>query len=167
MPLLTPLPGALRWYHPAAWISTWFGAGLLPKMPGTFGSIAALPFGWLIHTSYGSTGLLVATALVFIAGWWSTAGYIAADGRSDPGMVVVDEVAGVWLTLAFVSLDVEGYIAAFLLFRFFDIVKPWPVRSIERSVPGALGVMVDDIAAAVFAIVVYILFATYTPFLQG
>jgi len=53
------------------------------------------------------------------------------------------------------------------LFRFFDMLKPWPIRTVERSVPGALGVMADDIAAAVFAIVVYILFVTYTPFLQG
>jgi phosphatidylglycerophosphatase A len=167
MTLLTPLPNGLRWYHPAAWISTWFGSGLLPKMPGTWGTIAALPFGWLLQSQFGSTGMLIATAIIFCLGWWSTVGYVAADGRSDPGMVVVDEVAGIWLTLAFVSLTAEGYIAAFVLFRFFDAVKPWPIRWIERSVPGALGVMVDDIAAAVAAILVYILIVTYTPFLQG
>ena len=165
--MLTPIPEGLRWYHPSVWIATWFWSGLLPKMPGTFGSIAALPFGWLIHAQWGPNGLLVATALVFVAGWWATAVYTRADGRDDPGMVVVDEVAGVWLTLAFVSHNLEGYLAAFLLFRFFDIIKPWPVRQIERAVKGPLGVMVDDIAAAIFAIVVYILFVTYTPFLQG
>jgi phosphatidylglycerophosphatase A len=167
MALLTPLPDSLRWYQPAAWISTWFGSGLLPKIPGTWGTLAALPFGWVIQSTWGSTGMLVAAGLAFIIGWWSTANYIAADGRADPGMVVIDEVAGIWLTLAFVSLDAEGYIVAFVLFRFFDMLKPWPIRTIERSIAGALGVMVDDIAAAVFAIVVYILFVTYTPFLQG
>ena len=167
MALLTPLPEGLRWYQPAAWISTWFGSGLLPKIPGTWGTLAALPFGWVIQTYFGSTGLLVATALIFVIGWWTTAAYIAADGRGDPGMVVVDEVAGIWLTLAFVSQTIEGYAAAFVLFRFFDMLKPWPIRSVERTVPGALGVMTDDIAAAIFAIIIYILFATYTPFLQG
>ena len=167
MNIFTPLPDSLRWNQPAAWISTWFGSGLLPKIPGTWGTLAALPFGWLIHTHYGSEGLLVATAFIFALGWWSTVGYIAADGRGDPGMVVVDEVAGIWLTLAFVSLNFEGYLAAFFLFRFFDMLKPWPIRTIERSVPGALGVMVDDIAAAVVAIVVYSLIVTYTPLLQG
>jgi len=109
----------------------------------------------------------VATAIIFALGWWSTVGYIAADGRGDPGMVVVDEVAGIWLTLAFVSQSFEGYLAAFVLFRFFDMLKPWPIKTIERSVPGALGVMVDDIAAAVVAIVVYSLIVAHTPFLQG
>ena len=165
MALLSPLPDSLRWYQPAAWVSTWFGTGLLPIMPGTWGTIAALPFGWVMHTHFGNMGLLVATVLIFFIGWWTTIGYVAADGRGDPGMVVVDEVAGIWLTLAFVSQTPESYAAAFVLFRFFDAVKPWPIRWIERSVPGALGVMVDDIAAGVAAGVVCVLIATYTPFL--
>ena len=167
MALLTPLPDGLRWYQPAAWISTWFGSGQLPKIPGTWGTLAALPFGWFIHINFGSTGMLVASAVIFVIGWWSTAGFIAVHRDHDPGMVVVDEVAGIWLTLAFVSPNLEGYLAAFVLFRFFDMLKPWPIRTVERVVNGALGVMADDIAAAVFAIVVYILFVTYTPFLQG
>jgi phosphatidylglycerophosphatase A len=138
----------------AAFISTWFGAGMIAAAPGTWGSIAALPFAWFIQDAWGQSGLFAATALVFVVGWWASAVFIKADGRGDPGMIVVDEVAGQWLTLAiaaFAPPSVALYVAALVLFRFFDILKPWPIRAIERAVPGALGVMVDDIAAGLVA----------------
>ena len=75
-----------------------------------------------------------------------------ASGSEDPGFIVVDEVAAQWLVLVAAPLDWRAYLAAFLLFRAFDIVKPWPVRAIERRVAGGVGIMLDDVAAALYAI---------------
>lgn len=113
------------------------------------GSLAALPFAWVIVVTTGSAGLIICTFIVFAIGWYAAAN--TPEARNDPGWVVIDEVAGQWLTLSVVAPSLLYYVLGFLLFRFFDIVKPWPVRFLERSIPGALGVMVDDIAAALYA----------------
>jgi phosphatidylglycerophosphatase A len=154
MPLLTPLPQGLKFSHPAAWLATWFGSGLLPKIPGTWGSLAALPFAWVIQSWAGNLGLVVAAAAAFAVGCWASAEYMHADGSDDPGMIVIDEVAGMWLTLAIVPQILPAYLIAFVLFRFFDMLKPWPIRAVERRFKGAFGVMIDDIAAALFAMAV-------------
>ena len=73
------------------------------------------------------------------------------EAKKDPGWVVIDEVSGQWLTLAVVPPDFILYAVGFFLFRIFDIFKPWPIRTLEQKVPGALGVMIDDVAAAVYA----------------
>jgi phosphatidylglycerophosphatase A len=128
---------------------SWFGSGYSPKAPGTAGSLAALPFAWVIATYFGTIGLVIAAILATIVGWAAAAA--TEEAKKDPGWVVIDEVAGQWLTLAIVPPDVVLYIIGFLAFRFFDILKPWPIRTLEQRVPGALGVMIDDIAAAVYA----------------
>lgn len=128
---------------------SWFGTGYSPKAPGTMGSLAAVPFAWLMAASWGQHTLIIAAAVVFALGW--AAAHATEEARRDPGWVVVDEVAGQWLTLAFVPPDIILYAIGFVLFRLFDIFKPWPVRTLEQKVPGALGVMVDDIAAALYA----------------
>jgi len=80
-----------------------------------------------------------------------------ASGEPDPGFIVIDEVAAQWMVLVATPLDWRLYIAAFLLFRVFDIVKPWPVRAIERRVAGGLGIMLDDVAAALYAILLLLI----------
>lgn len=130
-------------------ILSWFGSGYSPKAPGTAGSLAALPFAWAIASVWGPSTLVIAGLLAALIGWASAAATPAA--KSDPGWVVIDEVAGQWLTLAIVPPDLLLYAIGFCAFRFFDILKPWPIRTLERTVPGALGVMVDDLAAAVYA----------------
>jgi phosphatidylglycerophosphatase A len=132
-------------------IATWFGAGLLPWAPGTWGSLAALPFAWVIATLLGAKALFVATVLLFFIGWWAAARVGRASGIKDAGAIVVDEVAGQWLTLAVTPADAGAYAAGFLLFRLFDITKPWPARWIDQHVGGGLGVMLDDIVAALYA----------------
>jgi phosphatidylglycerophosphatase A len=133
---------------------SWFGSGYSPVAPGTAGSIAALPFAWVIAIYWGATGLATAALLVFVIGWFVCS--ITPEAKSDPGWVVIDEVAGQWLTLAVVPPDLLLYGLGFLLFRLFDIFKPWPIRALEQNMAGGLGVMVDDIAAAVYAgIVLY------------
>jgi phosphatidylglycerophosphatase A len=140
--------------HPAALLATWFGVGLIPIAPGTWGSLAALPFAWAIHSLWGATGLAIAITLVFFAGWWAAATVSKAGAIEDPGAVVIDEVAGQWLVLLTAPSDPLAWVLAFMLFRIFDIWKPWPVRWADRDITGGLGVMLDDLLAAVYAALV-------------
>lgn len=156
-------PAGLQFTHPVTLIVTWFGAGLIPKAPGTWGSLFALPFAVIIFYFAGSFGLVVAAALAFFAGWIASNIYLKATRQAgtrneDPSEIVIDEVAGQWLVLAVVPADPLLYAIGFLLFRFFDIVKPWPANLIDRRVKGGLGVMLDDIAAAIYAAICLVLF---------
>ncbi len=145
----------LAWWHPAFVLGTWFGVGLLPLAPGTWGSIAALPVVWLVHTYLGSAGLLAAAIVVFALAWWVASIYIATTEGHDPGEFVLDEVAGQMLALALalavMPANVVIYAAGFGLFRLMDIAKPWPVNWADRRVGGGLGVVLDDIFAGVYA----------------
>jgi phosphatidylglycerophosphatase A len=138
-------------------LSSWFGCGFLPKAPGTWGSLAALPFAWVIVLYAGKGALAFAAVLVFAIGC------IAADRASregsdpDPGWIVIDEVAGQWLTLLALPLTPLGYGIGFLLFRLFDIWKPWPVRTVERRFAGGFGIMIDDVVAALYAVIVVVI----------
>lgn len=138
--------------HPAALASTWFGAGLLPKVPGTWGSAAALPFAWGLMAAGGPFLLLAAAIACFAIGWWASAVYVGLTGADDPGEVVIDEVAGQWLVLLAAPLDPASYLAGFALFRLFDIWKPWPVRWADRRVGGGLGIMLDDVLAGLYGL---------------
>ena len=139
--------------HPAALIATGFGLGLLPVAPGSWASLAALPVGWLIRAEFGIGGLFVAAALAFIVGWWASARVAKASGIGDPGAVVIDEVTAQLLVLAATPLDWRFYAAAFALFRLFDIWKPFPINWLDRTVKGGLGIMLDDIMAAIYALI--------------
>lgn len=142
----------LPWWHPAALIATGLGVGLLPGAPGTWGSLVALLTGWFIVGYLGLFGLVAAAAIAFALGWWAAGRVVWASRAHDPGFIVIDEIAAQWLALLAVPLEWPWYAAAFLLFRLFDIAKPWPVRTAERRVAGGLGVMLDDIVAALYAV---------------
>jgi len=150
------LPYKDAWRDPAFWIATWFGSGLIPFAPGTWGTLAALPFGWWLYSAGGAPALLLGACVALVAGVWASNRYMAQTGRHDPGAVVIDEVAGVWITLAALPVGAAWYFwaIAFVLFRFFDILKPWPIRSLDRNVGGGWGVMLDDIVAGLFGAVV-------------
>ena len=135
----------------ATWLATWFGAGRLRWAPGTWGSLAALPLAWLLLALGGPWLLLIAAALVFVLGLWASDRYMKAVGLHDPGAIVIDEVAGQWLTLAIAPLDPLAFLLGFVLFRVADVLKPWPANWLDRRVGGAFGVMIDDVAAAVYA----------------
>lgn len=139
---------------PRALLATWFGAGLLPIAPGTWASLAALPLAALLAWLGGPWLVLIAAGLVFLVGIWAAGPYMAALGVHDPTAVVIDEIAGQWLTLAFAPLDPLAYLAGFFLFRVFDVLKPWPINVIDREIGGAFGVMADDVLAGVYAAVV-------------
>jgi len=141
---------------PALLVATVGGVGYSPKAPGTFGSLVALPFAWLIVRGGGVPALLVAAALLFAIGWWA-AEIAARSLGKDPQVVVVDEAAAQWLALAAAPLDPWFYAAGFVLFRIFDIAKPWPVSWADRTIAGGFGIMVDDTLAALYAIVVLLI----------
>ena len=134
-------------------LATWFGTGLLPIAPGTWGSLVAMLLAWAMRSYFGIGGLAAATVIVFAIGWWAAATVARTSASDDPGAVVIDEVAAQWLVLLAAPLDPLAYAAAFLLFRIFDIWKPWPVRWADRHVKGGLGIMLDDLLAAAYAIV--------------
>jgi phosphatidylglycerophosphatase A len=144
--------------HPASLAATWFGAGLLPKAPGTWGSLAALPFAWGLMAAGGPLLLLAAIVICFGLGWWASSVYVRLTGTEDPGEVVIDEVVGQWLVLLAAPLDPLSYLAAFILFRLFDIRKPWPVCWADRQIGGGLGIMLDDILAAGYGLGLLLLF---------
>jgi phosphatidylglycerophosphatase A len=126
-------------------------------MPGTWASLAALPCGWLIVSYFDIDGLLVAVAIAFEAGWWAAARIVKASGISDPGFVVIDEIAAQWLVLVAAPLDWRFYALAFVLFRLFDIWKPFPIDWLDRRVKGGLGIMLDDVMAAIYALALILL----------
>ncbi len=152
---------AVRRGTPAFLIATWFGTGLLPRAPGTWGSLIALPFAWALVWAGGPWLLLAAAAALFALGIWAADRHIAATGQSDPSAVVVDEVVGQWLTLAFAPLDLLAYGLGFLLFRIFDVLKPWPVCLLDRHIKGGLGVMIDDVGAGIYAAIALFLIMSW------
>lgn len=142
-------------------IATFFGSGYLRPAPGTWGSFIALPYGWLLHVLGGLPLLLLGIVIAFVLGWWATARMTAGSDDHDPSEIVIDEVVGQWLALVPLSfsagnlgIDIlnlwPGWIAAFALFRLFDIGKPSIVGWADRR-GDALGVMLDDVFAGIFA----------------
>ena len=142
--------GRLPLTDPAALLATWFGSGWLPWVPGTWGSLAALPFGYAIWAAAGPLGLAVGAAAAAAVGWWASESYVRRSGRKDPSEVVIDEVAGQWLTLLPAAGDPVAILAAFLIFRVLDIVKPFPANWCDRHLAGGLGVMLDDVVAGLY-----------------
>ena len=137
-------------------ISTWFGCGYAPKAPGTVGSAAAILIALVIarYTAARPFWYAVLAAALTPAAIWAAGETARQLGIKDPHLVVVDEVAGQWLSLAGArTLDWKSWLAAFLLFRLFDIWKPWPVRQLE-DLPGGLGIVADDLMAGVYAALV-------------
>lgn len=147
------IPSSLSLRDPANLLSTWFGAGLMPKAPGTWGSLAALPFAWILVWSGGWPVLAIATVLIFFIGWWSAARTALVLGIADPGCIVIDEVAGQWLVLLATPPDFWHYAIGFGLFRVFDITKPWPASWADRQVKGGLGIMLDDVFAGLYGLI--------------
>ena len=140
----------------ARFLGTWFYLGYVPKGPGTAGSLGALAIAWALHAYLGTSGAclgLFGVLLIAPAIW--AAGRMAKDtGSKDPQIVVIDEVVGQWITLGgAATLNAKSWIAAFALFRLFDIWKPPPVRQLER-IPGGTGIVLDDAMAGIYAALV-------------
>ncbi len=143
-----------------AWaIGTFFGAGLLKPGPGTYGSVAAVVLWFIAAHVFAITaatltiGTIIAAVLVTLVGIPAATIVARESGREDPGHVVIDEVAGQLIALIAIPADWKHAALSLLLFRFFDILKPPPVRQLER-LPEGTGIMLDDVAAGVLALLV-------------
>jgi phosphatidylglycerophosphatase A len=130
-------------------LATWFGCGHVPYAPGTAGTLGAVPL-YLLLRPLGHLGVLTAALLITAIGLWA-ADVVAKDlGTKDPQIVVIDEVAGVLLTLSVAPPTWSALAAGVILFRFFDQTKPWPARTAERRLPGGWGIVLDDVAAGIW-----------------
>ena len=145
-----------RW----AWVlGTWFGAGRMRPGPGTYGSAAALLLWYCTAHSFHLNGIpltittAVAALVITLAGIPASTIVARESGFEDPGFVVVDEVAGQWIALIAIRPDWQHAALALLLFRLFDIWKPWPIRKLE-ALPEGTGIMLDDVAAGALALAV-------------
>jgi phosphatidylglycerophosphatase A len=140
--------------NPVHFLALGLGSGLAAKMPGTFGTLAALPFVVLLSHFTSFSVYLAVTILVSLVGIW-ICGKTAQDmGVHDDSSIVWDEVAGMLITMIAVPLSWQTLLAGFVLFRFFDILKPWPISYLDKHVHGGFGIMIDDVLAGLFSLAV-------------
>jgi phosphatidylglycerophosphatase A len=143
--------------HPAHFVALGFGAGLAPVAPGTFGTLVAIPLAVLLRL-YASDAVFEAVIVVLaLAGAWAAEITGRALGVPDHGAIVIDEVVAFLLVLWFVGIGPWRIAVAFALFRFFDIVKPPPIRQLDAALKNGVGVMVDDLVAAGYALLAFAL----------
>ncbi|MCB5225748.1 phosphatidylglycerophosphatase A [Alishewanella sp. 16-MA] len=139
-----------KWQH---FLALGFGSGLAPKAPGTFGTLAALPLVWLLSLA-GQAWLLLFILFGSLLGIY-VCGKAAADvGEHDHGAIVWDEIIGFALTMLLVPISWQSLLLGFILFRLFDILKPWPISWFDRRVHGGFGIMLDDLLAALPALAI-------------
>ncbi|MFT5758487.1 MAG: phosphatidylglycerophosphatase A [Alteromonadaceae bacterium] len=137
--------------NPIHFLALGFGSGLMPKAPGTFGTLAAIPLYFLMmplsSLYYAAIVLLICISGIYICG------KAASDaGVHDHGAIVWDEIAGFLITMFMVPVSWQSIVVGFLLFRIFDIFKPWPISYIDKNVHGGFGIMFDDVLAGIFAL---------------
>ena len=135
---------------PVLFLAFGFGSGLAKKAPGTCGTLAAIPvYGLLVQT--GMPVYSVLTIIVTVIGVWLCGQAAKQLGEHDFGGIVWDEIAGYLITMWLAPVSWQTVSAGFILFRFFDIIKPWPIKWLDRHVQGGFGIMIDDVLAGVFA----------------
>ncbi len=137
--------------HPLGWIALGFGSGLFPKAPGTAGSLVALLLWFLLLMKLHWLAQIGVIVLACALGVWASAWAIKQIRISDPGYIVWDEFVGMWIALLALPGGIIWPFIAFIMFRLFDVFKPWPVSWADRQVKGAWGVMLDDILAGLLA----------------
>mgnify|MGYP005752391613 CR=1 FL=1 len=138
--------------HPLGWLAAGFGAGFSPWAPGTVGSIAALLPWWFLMRDLPPLLYLGVVALGFAVGTWAAHWVIRETRIEDPGLVVWDEYIGVWIALLAAPAGWPWMLAGLVLFRLFDIAKPWPVSWADRKLHGGFGAMLDDALAGLYAL---------------
>ncbi|HED36267.1 MAG TPA: phosphatidylglycerophosphatase A [Gammaproteobacteria bacterium] len=138
--------------NPLHFISLGFGSGLAPKAPGTFGTLAAVPV-YVLLAQFELWIFLSVTALISVVGIY-LCGYTSKTlGVHDHSGIVIDEIAGYLITMIAVPFHWKWMIAGFVLFRFFDILKPWPISWLDKKVSGGFGIMIDDVLAGGFSLI--------------
>jgi phosphatidylglycerophosphatase A len=139
--------------HPAGWIASGGGVGFAPYAAGTFGSLVALLPWWGLR-ELAPWAYLLALVATFAIGVWAANWVIRAIRVQDPSVVVWDEFLGLWITLFLVPAGWPWIVAGFVLFRVFDILKPWPVSWADEHIDGGVGAMLDDALAGIYAWIV-------------
>ena len=148
-----------KWYH---WPAAGFGSGLMKKAPGTWGSLAALPFCFLLEPLTPFIYVVV-MIVAYIFGVYIS-GKTALDfGVKDHPGIVWDEFVGIWITFFMIPISWPTLLLGFGLFRLFDIWKPWPISLLDRHVGGGTGIMIDDVLAGIFALIGMHLVLPYIP----
>lgn len=154
---MTVLPGGTRrrlMRHPRGWIAAGFGTGFSPWAPGTLGSLVAILPWWLWMHDLPAADYAGVVILAFALGVWAARWAIRECRVEDPSLVVWDEFVGMWMALAVVPREWPWVLAAFVVFRLFDVLKPWPVRWADRSLKGGFGTMMDDAFAGLMTMAV-------------
>jgi phosphatidylglycerophosphatase A len=139
----------LNFKDPSTWVATWGGLGFLSPAPGTWGTLGALPFAMIFYSIGNIFGVLLLLAGVIYYGLKAIEKFEAQTGTHDSKIIVIDEVAGMLVAILPAGMNPLLIFISFILFRFFDIVKPGPIGTIDEKMPGARGVMADDILAGV------------------
>lgn len=137
--------------NPIHILSFGFGAGLSPVAPGTVGTLIAIPI-FLVLDTFSPLIYLVSVAIIFFVGCWASGLTAEALGVPDHSGIVIDEIVGYLITMIFVPSTWYWIVLGFLLFRLFDIWKPWPVNVADRRLKGGLGIMLDDVLAAMYSL---------------
>lgn len=163
---MTDTPSASLLKQPVHLIAMGLGAGLVPRAPGTAGTALAVLPAWLTATWPGPARLALVAALAAF-GIWVCGRSARRLGHRDHPAIVFDEVVGYLATCLVLPSHPAGLLLAFVLFRFFDIVKPWPIRDLDHRLHGGLGIMLDDLVAAVYAAVCILLMYRFLPFAYG
>jgi len=137
--------------NPIHILSFGFGAGLSPIAPGTMGTLIAIPI-FLVLATFSPLIYLVSVAIMFLVGCWASGLTAEALGVPDHSGIVIDEIVGYLITMIFVPITWYWVVLGFILFRLFDIWKPWPVSVADRRLKGGLGIMLDDVLAALYSL---------------
>lgn len=148
---IRPLPAPLTMKEPSTLIATGLGSGRLSPAPGTWGSLVAWFIGICFLHIQGKPLVFLATLAAIAIGWWAIERWEIKTSQHDNPMIVIDEWAGMWLTLLFCPPHWLAPLLALLLFRVFDIAKPYPVNWLDRHVQGPAGVILDDLMAGLYA----------------
>lgn len=146
-------------------IATFFSIGLLPKMPGTWATLATIPLAWVMMTNMNLMAYMGFTFLLLLIGAFACEVVETRTGQHDQGHLVIDEVVGYLITMTWLPITWQSFVFGFVFFRALDIVKPFPINFLDRRMKGGLGVMLDDVAAGVLANVVLQVIYTKTNWL--
>lgn len=145
-------------------IATYFNIGKFPKAPGTIATLATIPLWWALWHA-GPIIYMIVALLLFPVGVIAAQAYEAQSDTHDAKEIVIDEVVGFLITMTWLPMTWQSVVLGFMIFRFLDIVKPPPIRQLDRKVPGGLGVMLDDIAAGIIGSILMQLIYTQTNWL--
>ena len=129
-------------------LATCFGVGSIPFAPGTWGSLFAVLL--IYNIAFLQEWIILATVLIVAFSWWVCV-EVNKEIKSDSSEIVIDEFAGMFMTCMFINHDFISLVFAFLFFRFFDIVKPWPISWVDKNIKNGSGILIDDLLAGLFA----------------